>query len=227
MRAGYPWEETDTTLWNGVLYGSYVPLIEEFPLIAAPGTSFNYSNLSSNWIGIILARSTGMNLKSYGEKNLFRIINSEVGDWGTDRDGNNNGCGNIHFTSRDVARFGLLYLNDGKYQGKQVVPAKWVHASLQSYSNDAWISKNKQHFVGRYFRDLGYGYQWWSATTGNRRYNFAWGHGGQLVVLLKDLNMVIVATANPFYLQQDDIAWRYEQGNINLVGRFIQSLPVK
>ena len=52
MRAGYPWEETHPALWEGLLSGRYLPLIEEFPLSADPGTEFQYSNLTSNWLGI-------------------------------------------------------------------------------------------------------------------------------------------------------------------------------
>jgi CubicO group peptidase (beta-lactamase class C family) len=225
MRAGYPWEETHPALWEGLLSGHYLPIIEEFPLIADPGTEFNYSNLSSNWLGIIVARACGTDLKSYAEEHLFLPIDAEVGDWGQDRDGHNNGCADLHVTARDAARFGLLYLNDGEYEGKQVVSAGWVRESLQSYSEDAWVTEAKLNKVGRYFRDLGYGYQWWSASVGDHRFVFAWGHGGQLIVLLDDLDMIIAVTSDPFYLQHDDEAWKHEQTNINLVGKFIKSLP--
>ena len=162
MRAGFPWEETDSILWNGLLSGSYLPLIEKFPLIADPGTEFHYSNLTSNWQGIILSRACGTHLKPYAEEHLFSAIGAEAGVWGTDRDGHNNGFGDLHLTARDAVKFGLLYLNNGEYEGKQIVPASWVRESLQRYSdnlNSAGILSSK---VGRYFLDIGYGYQWWS-----------------------------------------------------------------
>ena len=218
MRAGYPWEETDAALWDGLLSGHYPPLIEEFPLIADPGTQFNYSNLSSNWLGIIVDRVTGTNLKAYAEENLFLLLDVEAGEWGMDAEGHNNGCGDLHLTARDAAKFGLLYLNEGKYEGNQVVPADWVRDSLQTHSEDAWDN------IGR-FRDIGYGYQWWSATAGEHDINFAWGHGGQLIVLLDELDIVIVVTSYPFWLQHDDESWKHESANINLVGEFIKSLP--
>jgi CubicO group peptidase (beta-lactamase class C family) len=80
MRGGYPFEETDPALWDGLLSGHYPPLIEEFPLIADPGTEFHYSNLSSNWLGIIVDRVTGMNLKSFAEEHLFLPIGAEAGE---------------------------------------------------------------------------------------------------------------------------------------------------
>jgi CubicO group peptidase (beta-lactamase class C family) len=220
MRAGYPWEETDPALWEGLLSGHYIPLIEDFPLISDPGTEFHYSNLTSNWLGIIVARVCGINLKSYAEENLFLPIHAEVGDWGTDRDGHNNGCGDLHFTARDVAKFGLLYLNDGEYEGKQIIPADWVHDSLQTYSEDAWTIR-----IGRNINDIGYGYQWWSARSGDHHYHFAWGHGGQLIVLLDEFDIVIVTTADPFWLQHNDQSWKHEKAIINLVADFINSLP--
>jgi CubicO group peptidase (beta-lactamase class C family) len=59
MRTGFPWEETHPALWEGLLSGHYVPLIEEFPLTADPGTKFQYSNLTSDWLGIIVDRACG------------------------------------------------------------------------------------------------------------------------------------------------------------------------
>jgi hypothetical protein len=101
--------------------------------------------------------------------------------------------------------------------------ADWVRDSLQTYSEDAWITKK----VGRHFRDIGYGYQWWSARTGEHRINLAWGHGGQLIVLIKELDMMIVVTADPLYGQTGQEPWNHEKANINLVSEFIRSLPTK
>jgi CubicO group peptidase (beta-lactamase class C family) len=225
MRAGYPWEETDPALWDGLLSGHYPPLIEEFPLTADPGTEFNYSNLSSAWLGIIVDRATGMNLKAYAEENLFLPLDVEAGEWGTDAEGHNNGCGDLHLTPRDAARFGLLYLNDGEYEEKQVVPADWVHDSLQRYSEDINLTGGFPANWGLSISDIGYGYQWWSARAGEHHFDYAAGHGGQLIVLLDELDMVIVVTSYPFYLQHDAESWKHELAIINLVGEFIESLP--
>ena len=82
--------------------------------------------------------------------------------------------------------------------------------------------------MGRYFHDMGYGYQWWSATVGSRHFNFAWGHGGQLIILLNDPDTVIVVTADPFYGKENHFnSWKYEKSIINLVGKFIKSLPME
>jgi CubicO group peptidase (beta-lactamase class C family) len=220
MRAGYPREEDDPVLWDGLLSGHYLPLIEEFPLVSDPGTRFYYSNLTSNWLGIIVDRSCGMNLMAYAEEYLFSPLDMNAGEWGQDAEGHNNGCGDLHLAARDTAKFGLLYLNDGVYKGDQIVPADWVHDSLQTYSvNEAFVKK-----VG-HFRDIGYGYQWWSANVGDFHVNFAWGHGGQLIVLLDELDMVVVTTSYPFWLEHNDQSWKNEKAIITMVSEFINSIP--
>jgi CubicO group peptidase (beta-lactamase class C family) len=218
MRAGYPWEESDPALWEGLLSGRYVPLIERFPLVTDPGTAFHYSNLTSNWLGIIVDRACGAHLRAYAEEHLFLPMGVEAGEWGTDWGGHNNGCGDLHLTARDMAKFGLLYLNDGEYEGNQIIPADWVHDSLQIYSEDAWDN------IG-HFRDIGYGYQWWSARAGDQHVNFAWGHGGQLIVLVDELDMVVVTTADPFWLENNDESWKHEKATISLVADFVSTLP--
>ncbi|MFC1970944.1 serine hydrolase domain-containing protein [Chloroflexota bacterium] len=227
MRAGYPWEEIDPIFWDGLLSGHYPPLIEEFPLIADLGTEFHYSNLTSNWLGIIVDRASGTNLKSFAEEHLFSAIDVEAGEWGQDVEGYNNGCGDLHFSARDAAKFGLLYLNDGVYDGKQVISADWVHDSLQRYSEDINLTGGFPANWGLSFRDIGYGYQWWSARIGEHHFDYAAGHGGQLIVLLDELDMVVIVTSYPFYLQHDDESWKHELAIINLVGEFIKSLPSK
>ncbi len=222
MRAGYPWEETDPALWDALWSGEYLSDIVNIPLTADPGTKFQYSNLMSHWLGIIVARACGTDLKSFGEEHLFSPLGARIGDdWNRDVDGYYIGCGDIQVTARDMAKFGLLYLNDGKYEGSQIISADWVRDSLQIYSKNAWTIK-----IGRNFKDIGYGYQWWSARAGDHRFNFAWGHGGNLIALVEDVDMVIIVTADSFYGKDVHFeSWKYEKANLNLVADFINSLP--
>jgi CubicO group peptidase (beta-lactamase class C family) len=162
----------------------------------------------------------GTNLKTYAEEHLFSQIGIDAGEWGQDAEGHNNGCGDLHLSARDAAKFGLLYLNDGEYEGNQIVPASWVHDSLKTYSENAWGN------IGR-FRDIGYGYHWWSARAGEYYVNFAWGHGGQLIVLVEEFVMVIVVTSDPFWLVHTSESWKHEKAAFNLASEFIESLPSK
>lgn len=217
MRAGYPPEESNQALWEAVWSGDYVHLVADFPLTSDPGTKFQYSNLTTHWLGVIVARACESDLKSFGQEHLFDPLGAEIGDWRKDLDGYNWAAGEIHVSARDAAKFGMLFLNDGQFEGNQIIPAEWVHDSLQTYSVNAYDN------IGA-FRDIGYGYQWWSAEIGDHRVNFAWGHGGQLIVLLDDLNMVVVVTADPMYEVYGSESWRHEKANFELVGEFIDSI---
>lgn len=217
MRSGYPNEEGDAALWEAVLSGDYVHLVADVPLTNDPGTTFQYSNLSTHWLGIILARACDTDLESFAQTYLLDPMGGEVGRWRKDVDGYNWAAGELHVTARDAAKLGVLYLNDGQWDGTQIVSSDWVHDSLQTYSEGAYGN------IGD-FRSLGYGNQWWSAQVGDYDVNFAWGHGGQLIVLVDDLNMVVVVTADPFYLDHDGDSWPHEKASFELVGRFIDSL---
>jgi CubicO group peptidase (beta-lactamase class C family) len=227
MRAGYGWEGSDSVRWEGLISGDYLPLLVDFPLDRDPGTGFDYSNVTSHLLAVIVARACDTDLLPFAQEHLFDPIGVRPGEWRADRYGYHFGQGELHLTARDMARFGLLYLNDGVWQGRQVVPAAWVDASRTGYSSGINTAGLRSGTVGRYFRDAEYGYQWWSARVGDRRFPFAWGHGGQMIVLLDDLNMVLVVTTDPFHrpIREDAEAWKHEQATFNLIGRFIRSLP--
>jgi CubicO group peptidase (beta-lactamase class C family) len=224
MRAGYPWEESTDELFE-LLYSGFRPsTLVDVPLVRDPGTGFAYSNLSSHLLSIIVSRACDTDLKSFAEEYLFGPLGVEAGFWQQDWEGYYNGHGDLHLTARDVARFGLMYLDDGVFEGERIEPAAWVDASLQSYSRDVNTAGMVDGSVGRYLRHVGYGYQWWSAEVDGHPFNLAWGHGGQFIFLLDAFDTVVVVTSNPFHGQHDDEEWKYERTNLNLVGKFIRLL---
>lgn len=220
MRAGYPWEESHPDLWAGMLSGDFLGMMVYYPLATDPGTAFHYSNVSSHYLGAIVSRACQVDLEVFAAQNLFDPLGMEPGDWYRLEDGYPMGNSALHLSARDAARFGLLYLNRGSWNGVQILPADWVEESLQTYSEDAWTIR-----IGRNMKDFAYGYQWWTVRSGSHIYHMAWGHGGQVIALLDEYDMVIVLTADPFWQQHDDNAWRQEKANLNLVGNFIASLP--
>jgi len=231
MRAGYP-DEQRTPPYFDIFFLSgnwhWVTHLVDFPLVSDPGTKFNYSNLTSHLLGVIVARACDTDLKSYAQEHLFTPIHAEVGGWTADADNYNLGCTEIYVTARDMAQFGLLYLNHGEYEGNRVLSAAWVRESLQTYSEGMYDNEwrgEASNYPGPYFRDIGYGYQWWSARAGDHRFNFAWGHGGNLIILLDELDMIVVTTANPLHELPGEAGWKHEGAIINLVGKFIKSLP--
>jgi len=211
MRAGYPWEEATAEGTELLFSGFHTSNLVDVPLAYDPGSDSAYSNLTPHILGIIVARACDTDLKSFAQEHLFIPLGIEPAFWQVDWDGNYLGFSDIHLSSTDLAKFGLLYLNEGKYNGIQVVPVNWVHDSLQIYSKNTWTIR-----VGRNWGDNGYGYQWWSIKAGDYRYK---------IVLIDDLDMMIVFLADPLHLEHGDGPWRIEKSNLNLVADFVASLP--
>ena len=138
MRAGYPWEEATAEGTELLFTGFHTSNVADVPLAYDPGSGSAYSNLTAHILGIIVARACDTDLKSFAQEHLFDPLGIEPAFWQVDWDGNYLGFSDIHLSSTDLAKFGLLYLNGGKYDGIQVVPAQWVHDSLQIYSKNTW-----------------------------------------------------------------------------------------
>lgn len=227
MRGGYPDEEY-TPPYMEILYFSdnwhHIPHLVDFPLTSEPGTEFAYSNLTSHLLGVIVTRACDTDLQSFAQQHLFSPINAEVGDWYPDADDYRLGSMGIFVKARDMAKFGSLFLHGGEYQGDQVISASWVMESLQRYSEGIKRGGETSSKYGS-FRDLGYGYQWWSAKVGNHNFNYAVGHGGNYIILLDDLDMIIITTADPMHGVFGGESWKHEGAINNLVGEFINSLP--
>ena len=219
MRSGYPWEEFDGYLDRLIGTAERIDLAAEFPLVADPGTRFGYSNLTAHLVGVIVARAANESLRSFAQRSLFDPLGISVASWPTDADGYHYGSGATWFTARDMARFGQLYLDGGQYGGAQLVPAEWVQ--------DSWASHSQTTYNGDILNaitQLEYGYLWWSGTAGPRRFHFAWGHGGQMICVIPELDMVIVTTATGLGGQFGREAWRQESAVLELAGRLIASL---
>ncbi|MCB1417860.1 MAG: serine hydrolase [Zhengella sp.] len=221
MRSGLPWEETDPTLWKQLMEGDHLAPLRDFPLVADPGTRFNYSNFSTDLLGVIVTRACGTALDAFASAQLMQPLGIRFGTWEHGQDFH---YPLVHLTPRTAARFAQLYLDGGHFQDRQVIPADWVSESLADYSSDAWVTMQHLDHAGRYLRDLGYGYQWWQATAGRHRINFAWGHGGQFYGLVHDLDLAVIVTAYPAWLEHDSRNWTHERAHLNLAGKFISLL---
>ena len=220
MRAGFPWEESRDELFDLLYEGLRPRHLASVPLVRDPGSGMEYSNLSSHLLGIVLARACDTDLLEFARARLFGPLGIEPGEWWFSWEDYRLGMSSLHLTSRDLARFGQLYLQDGVWEGRRILPEGWVERSLAIRSEGAWSIG-----IGDHVRDLAYGYQWWTVRTGRREYRMAWGHGGQQIALLPDEGMVVVVTADPLERQHGGGPWRRERENLNLVGDFVDSLP--
>lgn len=218
MRSGYPWEEFDGYLDTLFYSSNWIPFLKQFPLIHDPGTQFGYSNFTAHIMGIIIARSANQSLFSFAGNYLFNNMGISIPYWPQDANGYYYGSGDIQMIPRSLAKFGQLYLDNGVFNDIQLIPSEWVNSTFQIYSSSTYGRE-----ILTNIRSLKYGYLWWSGTSGNHRIWFAWGHGGQMVVIIHDLKMVVVATAYVPGLFDPD-AWPKSKAVMELVGRFITKI---
>lgn len=220
MRSGYPWEEFSGDFETLASTPNWIPLLEDFELSNNPGAQFGYSNLTSHMTSVILTRAVGKSTFEFAKEHLFGPLGLSVNEWPTDANGYYAGAGDVHITPRGMARFGQLYLDDGVFNGRQIIPPCWVNLSLQAHSVNT--------YGGPIVDSLGlldYGFLWWSSTAGNHDIDFAWGAGGQLIVLVDDLDMVVVTTADRLPHMHPDDLWIVTRPIMEMVGEFIASIP--
>jgi len=152
----------------------------------APGTWWSYNNWDFNALGTIYEKRTGEKIHAGFEQRIARAIGMEHY---TERDGSYaKGEDSIHaaypfkMSAHDLARFGVLFLNYGKWNGKQVVPEAWVAESTRSYSD-----------ASTYGGD-GYGYMWWVDQQGYS----ARGAGGHYLYVIPAMRLVVAHRVDTF-----------------------------
>jgi CubicO group peptidase (beta-lactamase class C family) len=168
---------------------NWVKTTIELPLLYNPGSRFLYSTYQTHLLSAIITKASGMSTMEYAKRFLFSEMKIECTEWQQDPQGYYFGGNSMDFTPRNMATLGYLYLNNGNMGGKQIVPAEWVEASLTNYTG----------FVGQNWGDLhnfNYGYLWWLGEIKDYQVFLALGHGGQFVLNIPDLNMIVVSTAD-------------------------------
>ena len=189
MRAGYWFDSQDDRWAAWVNSPDWIAYMINLPLENPPGTLWNYSSGSTHILSAVLTKSTGMRAEDFARQYLFGPLDTKLGYWNQDPHGYNYGGWAMYITARDMARFGLLYLNGGNYQGRQIVPEQWVRESTHGYSEVDWT-------FGR-IEEPRYGCLWWSGIMEGHPLFFAQGHGGQNIMVFPGLDMVVVTTTNP------------------------------
>ena len=194
MRAGYPDESslypgsTDTIFYLWIRSSDWMKFAIETPLEDDPGQTFHYSTPTTHILSGIITKATGISALDFAKKYLFDPLDIPDVGWNIDPQGYHRGGWDMYLTSRDMARFGYLYLNNGLVDGKQIVPVKWVEDSLKVYSSG----------VSSYgvVKNWGYGYQWDIGNLADYHVYYRLGYGGQLIFNIPGLNMIIVTTAS-------------------------------
>jgi hypothetical protein len=125
-----------------------------------------------------------MSTAAFAERYLFGPLGIKHYYWPKDRQGIHRGNAGLYLAPRDLARFGLLYTNDGSFGGQQLLPAGWSARSMEPHVSLPFRSRLR-----------GYGYLWWLYRSAGYEVNCAVGAGGQLVMVVPELNMVVVSTS--------------------------------
>ena len=165
-----------------VMSGNWVRFALLQPLVAEPGGRMIYSTGSSHLLSAILTRTTGMTTLAFARSTLGAPLGIEIASWQRDPQGIYLGGNEMPMRPREMLRIGELYLNGGRYNGRQVVSEAWVR--------EATTPRTTSRFSGRE-----YGYGWWIRSPGGLRVFYAWGYGGQFIFVVPSLRTVVVATS--------------------------------
>ena len=174
---------------NAELMGKQRPLYQQkdwvkmslaFPFTECPGKRFLYNNVGPYLAGILVQRRAGCNLVSYLTPRFFEPMGISRPTWETDPAGNTFGAGGLFLTLSEMHKLGLLYLQKGDWNGKQLIPEKWVAESTRIQ-----VLTDREE-------DYGYGYLFWGGPHGSFR---ADGKYSQISMILRDKNAVISVMA--------------------------------
>ena len=159
------------------------------PVEAAPGARFKYSGGDVAVMAAVLARATKTPLDAYAEAKLFRPLGIAKVEWLRDSKRVPYAASGLRMTPRDMAKIGRMMLQDGRWEGRRVVPAAWVKAATQPHARVEPDPKCGTR----------YGYFWWlyagCELTPPQPWAAANGNGGQRIVLVPERDLVIVMTA--------------------------------
>lgn len=185
MQAGWEWNDFGPVVSIFINAADPVRFTMDLPFATTPGTQFVYCSAASSVFSAALQKAVKADLKSFAEKYLFAPAGMKLDHWYTDPVGRWVGASEMHMTSRDLLRFGLLYLNRGKVGGRQLLPESWIKTSLAEHAKlDQWDILPGAN---------GYGYYWWRRKTNGYQAYIASGAMGQIITVIPELDMVVVA----------------------------------
>jgi CubicO group peptidase (beta-lactamase class C family) len=153
------------------------------PMTADPGTTMEYSTGSTHLLSAILTRATKSDTHRFAQAALAAPLGFTLARWPRDPQGIYFGGNDMLLTPRQMLRFGELYLRRGELTGRQIVPGDWV--------DTACVPRGRSRFNP----DQQYGYGWWTRTFAGREGCFAWGFGGQYILIFRELELVVVTTS--------------------------------
>lgn len=158
------------------------------PVTHEPGKLFQYDSMCSFMLAAIVQKVTGMTMLDYLKKHVFDEMHITEVDWEQSPDGINTGGWGLRLQAESLAKAGILMLNRGNWNGKQLVPAHWIDEAVTAHINYDWVKPCDAPTEG----NRGYGYQVWRCK--NDKAFRADGAFGQYIVCIPEVDMVVVIT---------------------------------
>ncbi len=186
MSSGFEWEELISVSGynNWINSANQVQYVLDKPLIAEPGQVFTYNSGAIHLLSVIICRSSNLSTSIFAKQNLFDPMEIGNRNWLVDKQGYNNGAAGLQITPLDMIKIGEIVLNRGKYKEKQIIPAEWIDQIKTSKISTGDI----MDFAA------GYSNGWWTGQNSKGNFIFANGWGGQFIVVVPNLKLVVAAT---------------------------------
>lgn len=175
------------------------------PVKYDPGTTFLYNSLGTYMLSAIIQKVTGKQTLEYLRPRLFEPLGIQDMDWETDTKGINTGGWGLRLKTEDMAKFAQLFLQKGKWQGKQILPAEWIEeASTMKIMQDPNAAPSKKDSSDWL---QGYCYQMWRCRNNAYRGDGAFG---QYMIVLPDQDAAIAITAETSDMQDElNLVWKF------------------
>jgi CubicO group peptidase (beta-lactamase class C family) len=178
MESGLDWN--DATDFEAMRQSpDWEQFVLDRPMGKPPGASRNYNSGNAQLLSAILTRLAGVSAFDYARRRLFEPLGISDVFWPSDPQGVSNGGNGLWLQPRDMAKLGYLYLRNGVWDGKEIVPP-------------TWIARIRQASVATAVPNLRYANLFWVAHNGDAY--FARGHDGQRIFVMPALDIVAVAT---------------------------------
>ena len=194
---------SDTANWDECLASdNWVDYVLERPPTSIPSTVFSYFTGNTHLLSAIIQQATGKTAYEFGKEYLFDLLDMDSVQCSTDPQGISDGGNGFAMNIYDMAKFGELYLNNGNWNGEQIISEQWVKDSTTLQFDRSSGSAD-------------YGYQWWVRTFGEKNHPgyFAQGHYGQYIFVVPDLDLVVAITSH--YEGSTSVYWQIINNIVN------------
>jgi CubicO group peptidase (beta-lactamase class C family) len=151
------------------------------PMTGRSGIDRNYSTGNTHLLSVILTRAAGMSTRAFANKYLFEPMDIRGGGWDRDPQGYYMGGNNMALKPRDMIKIGEMMMNMGEYNGKEIVSPEWVVESVTPVT-------------GRRPGVINYGYLWFRRESAGLDMVYAYGNGGQYILIIPEIEAVITVT---------------------------------